>query len=485
MPNNDAALTPTPKHRRAAAGQFERAKQVIATGNYDYGIQLLLMCCKLDPANLAYRQELRQTEKAKYKNNLRGSRFAFLTTWTTKAKLKAARQTRDYLKVLEHGEAVLVRNPWDVGTQMDMAEAARALGLLDLAVWVLEHARQKDPRDPPVNRALARLYEQRGNFSQAIALWELVRKAVPQDAEAQHKAKDLAASDTIARGHYEDAVQRGPAEETDTEDDEDEGEAKKPAPSPYRAPRGPEAGGDRTSREVATLRARLEADPTHAATYLHLAGVLRRAGQLDEAATVLRQGLGPTGNYFELSLELAELEIEPFRQNLTIAEGKLTENAEDGELRKIRIRLLKEINTRELELFRQKSDRYPTEQLHRLELGIRLLRAGQVDEAIRELQAARADPRLHWRALLYLGYSFKSRNNWRLAQRNFEEALHQLPPGEDSSRKEILFQLAQGLAEAGELARAVDLGCELANLDFSYRDIGRLLDEWQSKLQKA
>src|SRR5215813_3565371 len=134
---------PTAEQRRIATSQFERANQVIATGNYDYGIQLLLMCCKLDPANLIYRQALRQTEKAKYKNNLRGSRFAFLTTWTTRAKLKAARQTRDYLTVLEHGETVLTRNPWDVGTQMDMADAARALGLLDLAVWILEQARQK------------------------------------------------------------------------------------------------------------------------------------------------------------------------------------------------------------------------------------------------------------------------------------------------------------------------------------------------------
>jgi hypothetical protein len=26
---------------------------------------------------------------------------------------------------------------------------------------------------------------------------------------------------------------------------------------------------------------------------------------------------------------------------------------------------------------------------------------------------------------------------------------------------------------------------ELANLDFSYRDIGRLLDEWQTRLQQT
>src|SRR2546429_6542475 len=104
MANTDAPRLPptSPEHRRVAAGQFERANQVIATGNYDYGIQLLLTCCKLDPANLIYRQALRQTEKTKYKNNLRGSRLALLSTSAGKAKLKAAKRAGDYLKVLEH-----------------------------------------------------------------------------------------------------------------------------------------------------------------------------------------------------------------------------------------------------------------------------------------------------------------------------------------------------------------------------------------------
>src|SRR5262249_48009017 len=85
---------------------------------------------------------------------------------------------------------------------------------------------------------------------------------------------------------------------------------------------------------------------------------------------------------------------------------------------------------------------------------------------------------------LYLGHCFRSRHNWRLAKRNFEEALRHLPAGEDEVRKEVLFHLAQGSAEAGELAEAVDLGTELANLDFAYRDIGQLLDQWQPRLQE-
>jgi tetratricopeptide (TPR) repeat protein len=487
MADNDSQVLPPlgPEHRRVAAGQFDRANQVISTGNHDYGIQLLLTCCKLDPANLIYRQALRRTEKAKYKNNLRGSRLAFLTTSATKAKLKAAKSSRDYLKVLEYGEEVLVRNPWDIGTQMDMAEAAEALGLLDLAAWTLDQARQKNPKDATVNRALARLYEKRGNFSQAIALWEMVRKADPQDIEAQHKAKDLAASDTIARGNYNAVV--GVDTTTEPTELEDEGaEERRPAlPARVRDELPLPTGNDRLTREAAPLRARIDADPTNANAYLHLAALYRRADQLEQAREVLQRGLGPTGNPFELTVELADLDIEPFRRNLTITEEKLRTSPQDAELRKIRIRLLKEINTRELDIYRQKADRYPNEMAHRFEVGVRLLRAGQTDEAILELQAARSDPRQRWRSLLYLGYCFKNRNNWRLAQRNFEEALQGLPAGEENSRKELLFQLAQGAAEAGDLAKAMDLGYELANLDFGYRDIGRLLDEWQSRLQQA
>src|SRR5262249_17352473 len=130
-------------------------------------------------------------------------------------------------------------------------------------------------------------------------------------------------------------------------------------------------------------------------------------------------------------------------------------------------------------------ERYPSEKSHRLELGIRLFRAGQLDEAIRELQALRNDQRFQWKVLVYLGHCFKARNNWRLAQRNFEDALPGLPPNETETRKEILLVLAQGLAEAGDLAKAVDMGHELANLDFGYGDIGRLLDEWQARLQET
>src|SRR5262249_52896027 len=242
---------------------------------------------------------------------------------------------------------------------------------------------------------------------------------------------------------------------------------------------------EREKTAIDTLEERIASEPTDAALYLQLAAAHRKAGHSEQALEVLQNGLAATGQDFRLTLEQNDLELEPFRKNLQITEEKLKLTPEDEELRRLRVRLLKEINTRELELYRVRTDRYPADLSNRLELGVRLLRAGQFDEAIQELQPVRKDERLHWKAALYLGHCFKGRNNWRLAQRNFEEALQHLPKSEEASRKEILYQLAQGCAEAGELLKAVDLGHELANLDYGYRNINHLLDDWQAKLQKV
>jgi tetratricopeptide (TPR) repeat protein len=462
---------PNPEQRRIATSQYDRANQVLASGNYDYAIQLLISCCKIDPANLIYRRALRIIEKTKYKNNLHGSRLAFMSTGGAKAKIKTAKRRGDYLKVLEHGEQVLAKNPWDTGAQMDMADAADKLGELDLAVWILEQARQKDQNDVGLNRTLARLYEKRGSFNQAIELWELIKQAKPNDLEARNKCQDLAATETITRGKY-DAAPENP-DEGNTEKTPDEITAQ---PSPIAAePPVPEPVPD----ETAKLQARIDADPTNAHAYLRLAGAHREADRLEQARTVLEQGLGPTANHFELIMELAEIEVEVLRRDLVQAERKLKDSPQDDELRKLRARMQKEINSRELELYRQKADRYPANKAHHFELGIRLLRAGNVEEAIGEFQGVRGSPRYQWRALSYLGHCFRTRKSWRLAQRNFEEALQHCPEEDATARKEILYQLAQVSAEAGDLTRAVEAGNELANRDPKFRDIAKLTREWQ------
>lgn len=459
---------PNPEHVRVAAQQFERARQAMNSGNYDYSIELLRTCCKLDPGNLVYRKALRRTQKAKYGNNLRGSLMSWLTTSLPRAQLEKAKRAGDHLKVLELGEIILTADPWSVGTQIDMAHAAEALGWDEMAVWMLEQARQKDPRDARVNRALAELYERCGNFAQAMVLWGLVSKVNPHDLEAARKHKDLAAQHTIALGNYGEAAQAGGAvlgRET-------------PVPTETTARDAPQ-------RAVEGLKEKIAQDPTNPGHYLQLSTALLKAGKLDEARQCLEQGLAATGHHFELQLALGELEIEPFRTNLGMVQAKLASDPNNTQLLKLQAQLEQEINRREMDLFRQKADRYPTESTYRLELGIRLFRAGRVDEAIQELQTARKDPRARLRAHVYLGHCFRDRRNWVLARKNYSEALHAASTGDEEIRKELLFELARLAVEEGDWRTAVELGNELADLDFGYRNIGKLLDQWQNQLEKT
>src|SRR5438309_11930582 len=93
----------TPEQRMAAAGQFERANQVLSTGNLDYVMELLVNCCLIDPSNPTYRQALRNAQKAKFGNSGKGQSLAFLTSLRAKLKVATALKKGEHLKVLEHG----------------------------------------------------------------------------------------------------------------------------------------------------------------------------------------------------------------------------------------------------------------------------------------------------------------------------------------------------------------------------------------------
>ncbi len=432
-----SASTPTPELRRQAALHFERAGQLIATGNHRPGIHLLLDCCRLDPANLIYRQALRRAAKAWFGNQPPRQWLAWLRTWRLRSQLRSAQLAGRYLDVLELGERILVGNPWDAAIHQQMAQAAESLNLPDLAIWLLEQARQVEPNHVELNRHLARRYESCGKFTQALALWELVRKSMPDDEEALRKVT---------------------------------------------APVNRQAVVD---EQLQAARQRLEAEPTQPAAYLELARLYRQAGRFDEARTILMTGLAATGNAFELTVELTELDLEPYRLDLAAAQRRLKEQPDNEELLAIASDLRREINTRELELYRLLADRYPSRLVYRYEVGLRLLRAGQLSEAMDEFKAVRTDASLHGPALVALAHGFRARQHPHQALKHFEEALACLPPEQHDQRLEVMYELARCHAELGELPRAVTLASELVRVDPGHRDISELLVEWRSRAAQA
>src|SRR5262249_47918760 len=149
----------TPEQRQTIAKLYLRAKQVLSTGNLDYAIDLLIDCCKRDPSNIPYRQELRKTEKLKYKDNKKGRPLAFLATWRPTVRMETFAKTRKPLKAIEAAEEIFKANPWHLRAHVLSATAFEQLGLKDLALWTLDQARQIEANNPSINRHMAQLFE--------------------------------------------------------------------------------------------------------------------------------------------------------------------------------------------------------------------------------------------------------------------------------------------------------------------------------------
>lgn len=472
--SSPAELIPTAEQRRVVVQISEKARQAVATMNFDYGISLYSDCCRIEPGSIIFRKALRQAQKVKYRNNLTGSPAFKLATWGKRLKLRAAIQRKQFRQALELGEAILAKNPWHVPTQLQMAQAAEGLGLPEVAVFILEQARQKNPEDRRVNLPLAQLFERLGNYSQAVRLFELAAKADPTDAHSARKIKDLAATATLEKGHYED---RTFSPETGTG-------SKKHAPLQPTAPQSSPL--QKKLNEIDGLRAKIQGEPDNPHHYLDLARLYCKEEKWEDARSILDTGLAATAGNFEIRLASADLEIEPFRQNLKVARQRLEKEPQNAQYRTQVARFTREVLAREAGYFRLRADHAPGDHAARLELGVRLTDLNQPDEAITELQQGRKDARLRWRALLYLGHAFRLKRNWPLAKRNYEEALLALPPGTDEDvRKNLLFHLAKGAADASDWPAALQHGNDLANLDYGYLGIGALLEQWNRKLQGA
>jgi serine/threonine protein kinase len=202
------------EHRRVAQEQYQRATQALANGNLDYGLSLLMTCCKLDPADLTYRQKLRQAQLEQHESKARHSWRLAPRRWWYQLRLLLACRRKQPLQVLALGEEMLCCDPKHLPTQLAMAEAATAASLPELTIWLLEHARGSYPIHVPLLRSLIPLYEQQNDVARAKAACETILRLLPEDNDARRHLQRLLVNETsiALRGGTPDARPARPSE---------------------------------------------------------------------------------------------------------------------------------------------------------------------------------------------------------------------------------------------------------------------------------
>jgi len=212
------------------------------------------------------------------------------------------------------------------------------------------------------------------------------------------------------------------------------------------------------------------------APYRRLADLLFRADKLDAAEHVLTQALQVSGGDALVQEQLEDVQVQVRRRKIEIADQRFaqTKTEESDQLRRqLRTELLKF----EMDIFRQRTERNPANLAQWYELGYRLEKGGNFQEAIKAYQKARGDETRKSQTLMGLGRCFVHIKQYQLGMNHFKDAVVQIGRSDDELRKEALYlagKLAMGLKDAESARNYLN---ELASLDFGYKDVAERLDK--------
>jgi len=452
----------SPAIRRRLQQNYDKGMQSAQAGNFDYAIDMLTPAVVGDPGNQIYIQSFLGTLHRKYNNNKKGVTLFAVRSTGGKASMLNASRKKDWRSLVKSGLEVLKLNPWDTSTLIHVAKACHELGLIDAQLTYLKSAQDADPKSLTVNRECALALETIGQYDQAISCWSRVAsgaKGGSADADEANRA--------IAKLQVDKTMQKGIKEDAGEEESGDETAARPNVtsmPKPTKRTRAQE------------LEGQIAENPTDHMLYAELAEIYAKADKWAEAENLLGRGLEATGGDLRIREQLEEIQLRRGRMQLLIADKRASE-VKTPEATEQAHKIRADLNRLEIDVFRKRTERYPTNTHWKFELGLRLKKAGNYNEAIKLLQEARNDPKHKGIVLLELGECFQQIKQYNLAMQHYEKAIEEMPEKEHEQRKKALYRagcLAQGLDKVEEAEKHFT---QLAALDFSYKDVSARLDK--------
>jgi tetratricopeptide (TPR) repeat protein len=453
----------TEAQRKRIQKCFDHATKQMEQGGHDYAADYFTQCLVADPGNLDYAKGFVENLQKKYKNNKKGHPLAFFQTRGPRGAIKKALGQAAWDDVIKNGAAVLKVNPWDVPALTAIATATAAITaemgapLGDTELFYLKSAYEANPKDADVCRLVAIALGKRVRYDEAIAFWHKVEQLRPTDEEAPRSISVLMAEKTIKRT-TQAKIDAGLIKPTTT--------AAKP-------------GQEELTQEDQLKRA-IRREPGNLTNYYDLSQLYINSDQHKEAEEVLVKALKVSNNDPDVWERLEDARLRALRQQMVAAQARAKQAQDENAKAKAKTEakgLLKLIVQKELGIWKGRCERYPTNLMFKFEVGLRYQMLGDYNEAIKEYQGARNDPRKKGVCLLNLGECFRHIKQYRLAMQHYELSIQEIPDRDVEHKKLALYRagrLAYDLKD-WEVAEK-NLGT-LAALDYSYKDVSALLDE--------
>ena len=450
---------------------YEYGNKKMTQGDFNYANEMFVQCVVTDPANIVYQQAFVLNLHRMYKDNKKGSSMAFIKGAGVKRSMNSALGKSKWMDAIKYGAEMLKLNPWDTSTLMGMGRACIEMGHNIVGLAYYKHAVEVNPNDVETNRVSARALAEIDEFDQAIACWQRVLKVKPNDPEASKTIGDLMVEKTIQRGKYESKA---------NENRQDKSTAARQAALEEKIKYVEE---QKLSAEE-EFEKRLRKEPNNEVIYLDYFDHFFQAGLIKKSEDVLVRLL-KVSNTPKNQLKLLETQ----RRRLQDDVVKIKNDYETTNKPEVREKLKplfhkrkEELDKKTDELYHKRVEENPGNSSYRFELGVFYQQKGKFKEAIAEFQTAKLDLSIQGECLFALGQCFQMIKQYRLAMNHYQQAVEKiLDTGE--TKKKVLLQTAKLAFALKDYDKADNYASELAAIDFSYKDVGELLDKIASTRQ--
>ncbi len=462
---------------------FSHANKLLEKGDFNYAHDLYTQCVSEDPSSLVYLQHFRANLAQMHPNGPKKSASFGGFLGGAKSGYSKAAGKGDWQEAFAMACNHLKKSPFDTGTLLEMAEGCGEHGYFDCQLYYLKWAHDIDPASHEINRESALALERVGDFDQAINGWLRIQKLKPNDEEAAKAIKRISVEKTIDVGRYNPALLDANAKDVQVERPGSVAALAKSAEEhgsedaePSEQEVAPEAKLTRRQKED-QLRQAVDDNPDQVEPYISLAEFYVSHGQLLDSERLYRKALKIGGENLELLETLEEVYLKRMRNRAIEAGVRLKKHPSD-EAEEYADLTVKEANQVEVEVFEARSARNPSDLRLKYEYGLRLKRIGQFREAIEPFQAARDDSKRTVEVNLLLGECFQQIGQHMLALRSYEASIEACDQSEWTDLRKLSTYRAGVLALGmKDLDRAESHLTNLADADFSYRDVSDRLDK--------
>lgn len=447
-----------------AAECYRKGVDAMNKQNWDLAIEMFGTCVKLKPHNLSYRQLLRNSTKKKYKDNGKGAgTMSKAKLMGIRSRIKKAKGKDEWEEVSKATEEGLLVNPWDVQLNLELAESSKQLDRGEIARFAYQEACLASPKDKALWTKLADHLEERGEYSEAIKVWERISKLDPEDLNAVRKITSIQTKETTHRGGYEDAENTRDVMSVKGDSAARPGETVAPGQS-----------------KEADLKHAIRKEPEQIENYLKLASHLKDNKKFEEAYETMKTALEVSGGDPNVREQVEDYELLLMKYNVDLAKDKANSEGTD-DARKQVAELSKELRARQIEVLNSRVERYPSNLNIKLELALLLMQLQKWSQSIPLLQRAGQDPRLKTKALVALGKCFVYDKKLPLARGQFERAVPDLDvDNHPETFKECHYLLGRVCEELNDSAAAEQHYGEVLVVDYEYKDTRERLEKLQA-----